>query len=176
MSTSQSLQGGKVAWGHGGDLLNYVPGYGGYRLKESRKRDDKRLRVEIARMLQGGASRLEAVEKEAFLSGLRNAASSLADSRKRLAEISELVRSVSPTSPEFFENDVLPAAKLAGLQEADLELFRLADSIVKCISKLEQSDIPPDEREFRTDYLFDFVRRLGLACDGRRGILAEGWG
>jgi len=175
MSTNRLLQGREAPGGSRGDQLSYVPGYGGYRLKESRKRDDKRLRVEVARMLHGGASRLEAVEKEAFLSGLRNAASSLAESRRRLAEISELIRSVPPVNSKFFENDVLPASKLAGLLEADLDLFRLTDSIVKCISKLEQSDIPPDEREFRTNYLLDFIRRLGLACDGRQGILAEGW-
>ena len=181
MSTSQP------SWGRGGtggteghrkELLRYVPGYSGYsgyRLKDSRRREDKRLRVQVARMLHGGASRLEAVEKEAFLSGLRNAAASLAESRRRLAEISEFIRSVSPANSRFFEDDVLSTARLEGLHEADLEVFRLADSIVRCISKLEQPDIPPDEREFRTDYLVDFIDRLGLAYDGRQGMLAEGW-
>jgi hypothetical protein len=175
MSIGQLSSGSKTAGRSCRELARYVPGYSGYRLKESRRREDKRLRGEVARMLHGGAARLEAVEKEAFLSGLSSAASSLARSRRRLDEISEFVRSVSPAHPRFFAIDVLSASKLAGLQEADLEIFRLADSIVKCISKLEQSDIPPDEREFRTNYLADFIDRLGLAYDGRQGLLAEGW-
>jgi hypothetical protein len=175
MSVCQTSSVGETAGGHCRELARYVPGYSGYRLKESRRREDKRLRDEVARMLHGGASRLEAVEKEAFLSGLRSAASSLAGSRRRLAETSEFIRSVSSANSRFFATDVLSASKLAGLQEADLEIFRLADSIVKCISKLEQSDIPPDERELRTNYLVDFIDRLGLAYDGRQGILADPW-
>jgi hypothetical protein len=175
MSVSQQARGRETAGGNGRELSLFAPGYSGYRLKESRKREDKRLRVEVARMLHGAASRLEAVEKEAFLSGRRNAAGALGESRKRLAEISEFVRSVSPTKSRFFADDVVSAAKLKGLQEADQEVFRLADSIVRCISKLEQPDIPPDEREFRTRYLVDFIDRLGLAYDSRHGILADGW-
>lgn len=175
MSVNQPSRGPESTGGHCRELSLYVPGYSGYRLKESRRQEDKRLRVEVARMLHAGAARLEAVEKEAFLSGLRNAASSLAQSRKRLANLSEFVRSVSPVNSRFFADDVLSAAQLEGLQEADLEIFRLTDSIVKCISKLEQPDLPPDEREYRTNYLVDFIYRLGLAYDSRQGILAESW-
>jgi hypothetical protein len=175
MSISHTANYGEALGRGDEELSRYVPGYSGYRQKESRRREDKRVRVEVARMLHGGASRLEAVEKEAFLSGLRISATSLSESRRRLEQISEFVRSVSPANSRFFADDILSAAKLARLQEADFEIFRLADSIVKCISKLEQSDIPPDEREFRTNYLADFIDRLGLAYDGRQGILAEGW-
>lgn len=157
------------------ELLRYVPGYRGYRLKELRKREDKRLRAEISQMLLNGESRLEAVEKEAFLSGLKSSAESLARSRRRLAEISEFIRSFSCGHSRFFDDDDISTVRLKGIQEADLEIFRLADSIVKCVSKLEQSDLPADEREFRSHYLVDFIDRLSLAYDGRQGILSEEW-
>ncbi len=157
------------------ELLRYVAGYRGYRAKEWRRREDKRLRDEISRMLLGGSSRLEAIEKEAFLSGRRGSASALAESRRRLGEISQTMRSVSCGKTKFFEDDIVSAARLRDAQEADLELFRIADSIVRCVSKLEQSDLPPDEREFRTSYLVDFIDRLFVVYEGRQSVLAETW-
>jgi len=154
------------------ELVRYVPGYCGYRLKELRRREDKRLRDEVARMLLNGAARLETVEKEAYLSGGRGAAAPLAESRKRLARLSERISSASCRSG-FFDKEDVSSASLKELMEADREVLRLADAIVKCVSKLEQNDIPDDEREFRSKYLADSVERLSLAYDARDGVLSS---
>ena len=175
MSLCRAAYAEKELEGQCRELLRYVPGYRGYKVKEWRRREDKRLRAEISRMLFSGAARLELVEKEAFLSGSRGSASMLANSRRRLAEICEFLESASGVNSRFFEDDIVSAGRLMGVQEADLEIFRMADSIVKCISKLEQPDLPPDERESRTNYLVDFVDRICLACDGRQDMLSESW-
>jgi hypothetical protein len=157
------------------ELLRYVPDYKGYKSKEWRRSQDKRLRAEISRKLSAGAIRLEAVEKEAFLSGIRASASMIAESRNRLNKISEFMRSVSCGNTHFFEDDILSAARLREVQDADLQIFRMTDSIVRCISKLEQPDLPPDERELRTSYLVDFIDRLCLAFNRRQDMLAGVW-
>lgn len=157
------------------ELVRYIPGYRGYRSKEWRKREDKRLRTEISRRLVREASRLEAVEKDAYLAGLRSSADSLSESRRRLTETSDLVRFPPYGRSSFFEDEKVPVVRLVGLQEADLEIFQVADSIVRCISKLEQPDLPQDEREYRIRDLRDFIEKFCLAFEGREGILTEGW-
>ncbi len=156
------------------ELLRYAPGYRGYRAKEWRRREDKRLRAEVSTMLFSGSNRLEGIEKEAYLSGLRTMAAAVAECRRRLAQISAFMRSEFGGSSKFFEIDIVSEATLRDMQAADLEIFRTADSIVKCISKLEQSDLALDERELRTNYLGDFIQRLSQAYDKREGALAEG--
>jgi len=157
------------------ELVRYIPGYRGYKLKEWRKREDKRLRTEISRRLVRQASRLEPVEKEAYLSGQKGPAASLAESRRKLRNASDLVQFAPYGQSRFFEDDNVSLFKLRGLQEADLEVFQAADSIVRCISKLEQPDLPQDEREHRVHDLEDFIEKFYLAIDGREGILTEGW-
>ena len=155
------------------EIVRYVPGYRGYKLKEWRRREDKRLRTEISRRLVHGASRLEAVEKDAFLAGLKNACSSLADSRSRLMETSDRIRFGPYGRSRFFETDEVSGGRLKGLHEADLEIFQVTDSIVRCISKLEQPDLPQDEREYRVHDLTGFIERFCLAFDAREGIITE---
>jgi hypothetical protein len=157
------------------ELVRYLPGYRGYKLKQSRKRDDKRLRTEISRRLLREASRLEAVEKDAYLAGLKISAATLAESRRKLLEASDVVRFAPYGDSRFFDDDSVPEIRLRGLQEADLELFQTAECIIRCISKLEQPDLPQDEREYRVRDLGDFVDKFCLAFEGREGILAEGW-
>jgi hypothetical protein len=157
------------------EIVRYVPGYRGYKLKEWRKREDKRLRTELSRRLIREASRLEAVEKDAYLAGLKSSAESLADSRRRLMESSDFVRFAPYGHSSFFDDESVPIVRLKGLQEADLEIFQVADSIVRCISKLEQPDLPQDEREYRVQNLKDSIDNFSLAFDGREGILTEDW-
>jgi len=148
------------------ELVRYVPGYCGYRLKELRRRLDKKLRCEVARMLLDSAARLEIVEKEAFLSGGSPAARPLSKARKRLVELSEKMRAASRRG-RFFEREEIPTQCLKELMEADGELLRLADEVTKCVSKLERTDIPSDEKECRSRYLEDTIERLSAAYDAR---------
>ena len=159
--------------GYWREIIQYVPGYQGYRQRKSRRSEDKRLRIEISRRLAREVWRLEAVEKDAFLSGLRSSAVALAEARARLREISDFAQSAPCSNPRFFEDKSPSSVRLRWLQEADLEMFRATDSIVRCISKLEQADLPLDERESRIHYLAGFIDRLCAAFDGREGIMAE---
>jgi len=156
-----------------GEIARYVPGYRGYKLKEWRKREDKRLRTELSRRLVHEASRLEAVEKDAFLAGLKSASASLADSRSKLMETSDRIRFAPYGRPGFFETEEVSGGRLKGLHEADLEILQITESIVRCISKLEQPDLPQDEREYRVRDLTDFIERFCLAFDAREGIITE---
>jgi hypothetical protein len=174
MSVFQTVHGEEEIEGQCRELLRYAPGYRGYKAKDWRRREDKRLRAEVSGMLFSGALRLEAVEKEAYLSGHRPLAAAIAECRRRLAHTSAFMRSDFGASSRFFEDDIISAVKLRDVQAADLEIFRMADSIVKCISKLERSDLPPDERELRTNYLVDFIHRLSHAYEKRQCELAGG--
>ena len=152
------------------ELLHRVPGYSGYRDKENRRDEDKRLRESIADDVQKGVDRL--TQYNGDLSAAREL-SHISRMESLVGQIRLLADRIRTTSYGyggiFTERDVDGAA-LDQLRQFDLALQDEVASLNDKIGELTRS-IPPEDDDVRA--LSQEIDRLSLLFDSRSQVVDQ---
>lgn len=152
-------------------LLHRIPGYSGYRDKEDRRDEDKRLRDAIAAEIQEGVQRL--TQYNADLSAEREL-KSVGRIEKLVGQIRLLADRVRTTSYGYggiFTDREVDAAALDQLRQFDLSLQGEVTSLKEKIGALVSS-FPPQDDSVRS--LSDDIDRLNTLFSARTDVVDNG--
>lgn len=153
------------------NLLHKVPGYTGYRNKEDRRDDDKRLRDTIASDIQTSVDRLTqynadmAAERE--LSSLSRTESLVGNARL----LADRIRTASYGYGGIFTDRKTDEAALAQLRQFDLGLQQEVTSLQDAVRTLTTT-MPPQDDAVRA--VSSEIDRLGALFDGRASVVNHG--
>lgn len=152
------------------NLLNKVPGYTGYRDKENRRDDDKRLRDAIAGEIQVSVDRL--TQYNAGLSAAREL-KALARTETLVGQLrllADRIRTASYGYGGIFTERSVDGAVLDQLRQFDVTLQGEVAALATHVDALTGST-PPNEDEARA--LGDEINRLNLLFSARTGVVDE---
>jgi len=151
--------------------LNKIPGYKGYRDKETRRDEDKQVRESVANAL---TAQIDALTRyNADLSAARDfeglAAIEPAVGQIRL--LADRIRHASYGYGGIFSENDIDAAAIEQLRLFDTAMLREVDSLTGIVSKLTAST-PPDS-ESRSALVTE-ITRLQSLFDGRGAVIEQG--
>jgi|GEM_PF-371022 len=152
-------------------LLHKVPGYTGYRDKEDRRDDDKRLRDTIANDIQASVDRLTqynadmAAERE--LSSLSRTEALVGNARL----LADRIRTASYGYGGIFTDRDIDEAALDQLRQFDLGLQREVAGLQEAVRSLTTT-MPPADDAVRA--VSGEIDRLGTLFDGRTSVIDHG--
>jgi len=125
-----------------GNLLNRIPGYTGYRRKESMRDDDRRLRDGIARGLQQAVTDLTALGRNLAAERRLDAISKVEDSIARVRHLESRVRTASYGYGGIFSDRSVDEHALTQLKAFDVAFQEKVDELIGKIAATEMtSDI-----------------------------------
>lgn len=153
------------------DMLGRIPGYNGYRDKENRRDEDRRLRESIADVIMLSADQL--TQYNARLSANREL-SSLSRVEALVGQIrllADRVRTASYGYGGIFTERSVDEAALDQLRQFDLALQREVQALGAAVSTLTASTPPSDAN---TSAVTDELGRLNLLFDSRTSVVDEG--
>jgi hypothetical protein len=153
------------------DMLRRIPGYNGYRDKENRRDEDRRLRESIADAIMLSADQL--TQYNARLSADREL-SSLSRVEALVGQIrllADRVRTASYGYGGIFTERSVDEAALDQLRQFDLALQREVQALGTAVSTLTASTPPSDAN---TIAVTDELGRLNLLFDSRTSVVDEG--
>ncbi|HVL22989.1 MAG TPA: hypothetical protein VM450_02845 [Thermomicrobiales bacterium] len=153
------------------DMLGRIPGYNGYRDKENRRDEDRRLRESIADAIMISADQL--TQYNARLSANREL-SSLSRVEAIVGQIrllADRVRTASYGYGGIFTERSVDEAALDQLRQFDLALQREVQALGAAVSTLTASTPPSDAN---TSAVTDELGRLNLLFDSRTSVVDEG--
>ena len=153
------------------DMLGRIPGYNGYRDKENRRDEDRRLRESIADAIMLSADQL--TQYNARLSANREL-SSLSRVEAIVGQIrllADRVRTASYGYGGIFTERSVDEAALDQLRQFDLALQREVQALGAAVSTLTASTPPSDAN---TSAVTDELGRLNLLFDSRTSVVDEG--
>jgi hypothetical protein len=150
------------------ELLQKVPGYNGYRDKENRRDEDKRLRDSIANDVQNNVARL--TQYNANLSAARELShlSRVESLVGQLRLLADRIRTASYGYGGIFTEREVDAAALDQLRQFDLALQREVTSLGEEVETLTSST-PPRDDDVRS--LSGEIDRLQLLFDTRTEVV-----
>ncbi len=123
-------------------LLNRIPGYTGYRRKESMRDDDKRLRDEIARGLSQSVDSLTRLGSRLAADRKLDAISSVEDAIARLRQLESRVRTASYGYGGIFSDRSVDEHALTQLKQFDVTFQDRVDEMNEQITALAGGDAP----------------------------------
>lgn len=152
-----------------GSALRRIPGYAGYRRKEDRRDDDKRIREAIADAL---AALVDSLSR-------RNAALVEARELSRISRIERLIGQVRLLGDRirtaaygyggiFTENSVDDIV-LDQIRQFDLAFQREIDELTKIVARISDTASPPTDADLEA--LQGEISRLGLLVDARTQVV-----
>jgi hypothetical protein len=121
-------------------LLNRIPGYTGYRQKESMRDDDRRLREEIARELQRSVSDLSGVAGRMAANRQLEAISAVEETTSRLRHIESRVRTATYGYGGIFSDRNVDAHALTQLRQFDVAFQERAARLAAQITDIAGAD------------------------------------
>lgn len=153
------------------DLLHKVPEYSGYRDKENRRDEDKRIRESVANDVTNSVKRL--TQYNADLSAARELShlSRVEDLVGRVRHFGDRVRTASYGYGGIFTERSVDEAALDQLRQFDLALQREVASLDAAIANTTSS-MPPRNEAVRE--LSEELDRLNLLFDSRTGVVDQG--
>lgn len=151
--------------------LNKVPGYSGYRDKESRRDEDKAVRESVAAALVANVDSL--TRYNAALAEARDFESlaSLEAAVGQVRLLADRIRTASYGYGGIFTENSIDAAAIEQLRLFDSALLREVDSLTGTVQKLTGST-PPDS-EARSAMLAE-IQRLSSLFDTRNTVVENG--
>ncbi|HYH11216.1 MAG TPA: hypothetical protein VD789_02585 [Thermomicrobiales bacterium] len=117
-----------------GELLNRVPGYTGYRRKESMRDDDRRLRDEIARGLQQAVDDLSALGKKLATARQLEMISNVENTISRVRQLESRVRTASYGYGGLFSDRSVDEHALTQLKAFDVAFQASVEELTRKIS------------------------------------------
>lgn len=149
-------------------LLNRVPGYTGYRDKENRRDEDKRLRDTIASDVQESVDLL--TKYNADLSAARNftALSRTETLVSQIRLLADRIRTASYGYGGIFTERSVDGAALDQLRQFDISMQGEAASLGTLVSTLTRSN-PPRDEDVRA--LSEDIDRLNLLFSARTDVV-----
>ncbi|MDQ4044927.1 MAG: hypothetical protein M3173_05710 [Chloroflexota bacterium] len=117
-------------------LLNRVPGYTGYRRKESMRDDDRRLREQIARELQQSVSDLTGIGGKLAASRQLDRISAVEDTVSRLRHLESRVRTASYGYGGIFSDRDVNEHALAQIRQFDVAFQERVAALTEEVSSL----------------------------------------
>ncbi len=121
-------------------LLNRVPGYTGYRQKESMRDDDRRLRQEIARELSQAIDRLTSVSSRLASERKLEQISSIENIIGRVRHLESRVRTASYGYGGIFSDRSVDEYALQQLKQFDVAFQQGVDELVATIASAASSE------------------------------------
>ena len=151
--------------------LSKVPGYNGYRDKESRRDEDKAVRVSVADALSANVDTLTRYNAE--LAGARDFESltSLEAAVGQIRLLADRIRTASYGYGGIFTENSIDAAAIEQLRLFDSAMLREVESLTRHVKSLT-STTPPD-KESRSAML-DEINRLNTIFDTRNAVVDTG--
>ena len=122
------------------DLLNRVPGYTGYRQKESMRDDDRRLREEIARQLQQAVTALSGVGGKLAADRQLDQISSVEDTVGRLRHLESRVRTATYGYGGIFSDRDVDEHALAQIRQFDVAFQERVSGLSQAVDAVVAAD------------------------------------
>lgn len=152
-----------------GGVLQHIPGYAGYRQKEDRRDDDKRIRVSIADALttivDSLTRRNAALVEERELSVISRIERLIGQTRL----LGDRIRGASYGYGGIFTENSVDESVLDQLRQFDLAFQREIDELAKIVDRVSGSSSAPVDADFEA--LQTEISRLGLLFDARRQVV-----
>jgi hypothetical protein len=120
-------------------LLNRVPGYTGYRQKESMRDDDRRLREEIARELSQSVDRLTSVSSRMAADRQLSQISSVENTIGRVRQLESRVRTATYGYGGIFSDRSVDEYALQQLKQFDVAFQQGVDELAALIAEASSS-------------------------------------
>lgn len=153
------------------DLLHKVPGYSGYRDKENRRDEDKRVRESVANDITNSVKRLTQYNADLAAARQLSHLSRVEDLVGRVRHFGDRVRTASYGYGGVFTERSVDEAALDQLRQFDLALQREVASLDIAIENIT-SEMPPQDDAVRA--LSEELNRLNLLFDSRTEVVDQG--
>lgn len=151
-------------------LLHKVPGYSGYRDKEDRRDEDKRVREVIAADLQGNVDRLTQYNADLAAERELSSISRLESVVGQVRLLADRIRTASYGYGGIFTERSVDEAVLDQLRQFDITLQNEAEGVTEKVNTLVGS-MPPREDDVRA--LVEELGRIGTLFDARTQVVDE---
>lgn len=152
-------------------LLNRVPGYTGYRDKENRRDEDKRIREAIASEITAQVDRLNQYSAELSAEREFTHLSRLESLIGQVRLLGDRIRTASYGYGGIFTEREVDATALDQLRQFDLSMEREIAGIANAVQQVTAT-MPPDAEAVKA--LNDEVNRLDRLFDARSTVIDEG--
>jgi hypothetical protein len=153
------------------NFLNRIPGYTGYRDKENRRDEDKRIREAIANEVTAQVDRLNQYSAELSAQREFTHLSRLESLIGQVRLLGDRIRTASYGYGGIFTEREVDATALDQLRQFDLSMEREVGGLDRAIAALTAT-MPPDDDAVRG--LNDELNRLQRLFDARSGVIDEG--
>jgi len=155
------------------NILNAIPGYGGYRDKQLRRDADRLLREHIVRELTQQLRKIPALQRRMIEAGQLHLVDDLERVARRLQTLGDQVRTAASGYAGFFDAVKIREAELDRLYEFDqalvTEIPRLSESIAALETAISsQAGVAEAIRD-----LGEEVDRLAEYWRGRREVVVQ---
>lgn len=152
-------------------MLNRVPGYQGYRDKEQRRDEDKKVRVAIADALTANVDTLTSYNAQLAKERAFEELASLESAVGQIRLLADRIRTTSYGYGGIFTDDGVDAAALEQLRQFDSAMLREVDALTREVQKLTAQSLP--DNEARTTMLEE-VARLNTLFNSRSSVVDQG--
>lgn len=152
-------------------MLNRVPGYQGYRDKEQRRDEDKKVRVAIADALTANVDTLTSYNAQLAKERAFEELASLESAVGQIRLLADRIRTTSYGYGGIFTDDSVDAAALEQLRQFDSAMLREVDALTREVQKLTAQSLP--DNEARTTMLEE-VARLNTLFNSRSSVVDQG--
>lgn len=122
------------------NLLNRMPGYTGYRQKESMRDDDRRLREQIARQLQQAISDLSSVGSRLAQNRQLGRISAVEDTVTRIRHLESRVRTATYGYGGIFSDRDVDALALAQVRQFDVAFQERVGGLTQSVGAVTSAD------------------------------------
>jgi hypothetical protein len=152
------------------NLLHQVPGYSGYRDKENRRDEDKRLREAIANAVQASVERLTQYNADLSAERELKAVGRIEKLIGQVRLLADRIRTASYGYGGIFTEREVDGAALDQLRQFDLSLQQEVSSLQEKVATLVGSS-PPQDDAVRA--LSDDIDRLSMLFSARTDVVDQ---
>lgn len=153
------------------NLLNRIPGYTGYRDKENRRDEDKRIREAVASEVTAQLDRMNQYSAELYAEREFEHLSRIESIIGQIRLLGDRIRTASYGYGGLFTERSVDERALDQLRQFDRSLDREVASLGTAMERLTGT-MPPDAGAVKA--LDDEVKRLGRIFDARTTVIDEG--
>lgn len=151
--------------------LDKVPGYKGYRDKESRRDEDKAVRVSVANALTANVDTLTRYNAELASARDFESLTSLEAAVGEIRLLADRIRTASYGYGGIFTENSIDANAIEQLRLFDAAMLREVDSLTRSVKNLTSSTLPNSEA--RSEMLQE-LNRLNTLFDTRNTVVDTG--
>jgi hypothetical protein len=155
-------------------LLDQIPGYRGYRLKEERRDADRRVRAAVADAYAGELARVERIGRELAIARQLGEIGSVERASQSIRHFIDRVRTQSSGYGGLFTDRDVDGVALDQLRLFDEGLLLGVDELRPAIDKLESAAAAGERLAPAADSVVRIMERQILRLDTRRNVIESG--